>query len=155
MRLLARTVVLATAVLLLTAAPAFAAEITLTEDGFDPDSVEVTEGTTVVWRNATDETQTVVAEDGSWDSGPVEAGESFSIRVRDVGEIRYTTEDASAEGRIVVVAAVDEDPDDEVDDADEEEETALPTTGAEPLVLLAVALILFGSGSLLVRRAGT
>ncbi len=46
---------------------------------FRPTRLEITAGTTVVWTNGGQVVHTVTAEDGSFDSGPIEAGERRAI----------------------------------------------------------------------------
>ena len=46
---------------------------------FRPTRLEVTAGTTVVWTNGGQVLHTVTAEDGSFDSGPIEAGSRGAI----------------------------------------------------------------------------
>lgn len=150
-------VTLAVAMLVsLLAAPAHAAEIRLTEDGFDPDVVRVEAGTDVVWINASEGEQTIIGEDGTWDSGPLRTGETFSVALRDVGTVRYATADGSAEGRIIVRAAADTDDADDTDDTDDEveESVALPTTGLPSVALVGLAVLLFGAGAMVLRRVG-
>jgi LPXTG-motif cell wall-anchored protein len=152
------------ALLVLAALPALAAEIELTDDGFEPDEVTVDVGETVVWTNATDEEHTIVGQDGSWDSGPLAPGETFSVSLRSEGTVDYATEDDEHEGRILVVeggaAAGDDDGDEEGEategeSAEVEEEAAepsLPDTGVAALPMLLTGLVMVAGGGLMVRR---
>ena len=97
--------VLAGGFVAVSAAAALAAEVTLTPDGFEPEAVTVAAGTTVVWRNGTARPHTIRAQDGSWDSGPVSAGASFSVRMRTQGAVDYATADGAFAGTVIVTAA--------------------------------------------------
>jgi LPXTG-motif cell wall-anchored protein len=152
------------ALVVLVALPALAAEIELTDDGFEPDEVTVDVGETVVWTNATDEEHTIVGQDGSWDSGPLAPGETFSVSLRSEGTVDYATDDDEHEGRILVVeggAAADEDEGDDEGDTTEDEpaeveeeeaEPSLPDTGVSALPMLLTGLAMVAGGGLMVRR---
>jgi plastocyanin len=56
--------------------------ITITQFGFLPQSVEIAPGDTVVWRNFETVTHQVVADDGSFLSPVLSAGQSFSFTFR-------------------------------------------------------------------------
>lgn len=160
---LRRALGLAVLLLALAAAPARATEtvvVELTAEGFEPAEVTVPVGGTVVWHNESAATHTVVADDASWDTGPVEPGDTFSVRMRNAGEFGYATSDGVFEALIVVTAV--EEPDEEPvgDPAEERAEDpepegdpdeSLADTGDDLLVLLGAALVLLGAGSLLVR----
>lgn len=145
-----RVLVLAGLLTLALAAPALAAEITLTDDGFEPDEVTVPAGQTVTWVNATNDVQTVVAADGSWDSGPLQAGERFSVALREEGTVAYETADGDVAGEVEVAADASEGED--TDEAQPVSTGTMPTTGIPALTLLGAGLVLLGGGSLLVRR---
>jgi LPXTG-motif cell wall-anchored protein len=153
------TVLVATvAMLALLALPALAAEVSLTADGFDPETVEVTTGESIVWVNETDEEQTIVGDGAlAWDSGPIPPGGSFSVALRDTGRFQYATVDGEFEGTIRVTAAADEEADEDAeatdDDAEDTAAAQLPTTGEQTQILLGWALLLVGVGALLVQRA--
>lgn len=51
--------------------------------------IEISPGTTVVWTNEDPVIHTVTADDGSWDSGEVEPGRSWSRTFDDPGEYPY------------------------------------------------------------------
>jgi plastocyanin len=87
LRRLLATAGAALALVVLAAIPALAAEIALTDDGFEPDEVTVDVGETFVWTNETDSEQTIVGQDGSWDSGPLAPGETFSVSLRSEGKV--------------------------------------------------------------------
>ena len=59
---------------------------------FDPEELPVAPGTEVTWTNEDPEAHTVTAEDGSFDSGPIEPGRSFSVQVGAAGRISYICE---------------------------------------------------------------
>jgi plastocyanin/uncharacterized cupredoxin-like copper-binding protein len=56
---------------------------------FEPQDLSVAPGTEVTWTNEDPEAHTVTAEDGSFDSGPIEPGRAFSVRVDASGRVTY------------------------------------------------------------------
>jgi plastocyanin len=54
---------------------------------FDPSTLEVTPGTEVTWTNQDSAQHTVTADDGSFDSGPIDQGATFSTTVN--GPVTY------------------------------------------------------------------
>jgi plastocyanin len=56
---------------------------------FGPAQLQVTPGTTVTWINADSVPHRVTADDGSFDSGDLNYGESFSVRFDGTGTLRY------------------------------------------------------------------
>ena len=146
-------VLLVTVVLI--AAPALAADIRLTAGGFAPAAVLVEIGEEIVWVNQGERTRTVVGEDGTWDSGPLRPGETFSISLREPGTVRYATADGEMSGVIRVLEPVEEQPEAPVEEGTPDGSTAetLPDTGVEVAPVLAGGLALILAGGLLLRRA--
>lgn len=130
------------------AVPAFAATVRLTDSGFEPAELTIAPGETVVWTNATEQRQTIVGTDGSWDSGPLGPGETFSVQLRQPGTIGFRTEGGTAQGTVRVAAAAST-AQTTVDPA----EPALPRTGLPVLSLAALGALLVAGGVLFVRRA--
>ncbi|HEY7401266.1 MAG TPA: plastocyanin/azurin family copper-binding protein [Actinomycetota bacterium] len=56
---------------------------------FAPTDLEVPLGTEVTWMNHDPTTHTVTADDGSFDSGPLDGGASFSTPLTEAGEFTY------------------------------------------------------------------
>jgi plastocyanin len=56
---------------------------------FGQKRLEVSAGTTVQWTNNDPLVHTVTADDGSWDSGPIEPGKSWSHTFAQAGEFAY------------------------------------------------------------------
>lgn len=107
---------LALPVVVLLVTPALAAEVRLTDRGFSPRSTTVAAGEDIVWTNLSDAVQTIVGEDGTWDSGPLQPGETFTIALREPGTVRYATADGLREAEIHVTDPPDEDgPEDAAD----------------------------------------
>lgn len=80
-------------------------EVNIFDYTFMPARLEVTVGTTVTWVNNDVVAHTVMAEDGSFDSGVIDPGGSFSFTFEQAGEFPYTS-DASRNikpGTIVVM----------------------------------------------------
>jgi plastocyanin len=70
---------------------------------FRPTQLEVTTGTTVVWTNGGQVLHTVTAEDGSFDSGPIEPGSRGAIMFSRPGTYRFhCTPHPFMRGEIVV-----------------------------------------------------
>jgi hypothetical protein len=56
---------------------------------FDPDVIEVTAATEVTWTNGDPEAHTVTADDGSFDSGPVDPDGTFAASFDQAGSFTY------------------------------------------------------------------
>lgn len=56
---------------------------------FDPARVEIRAGDSVAWANADLAPHTATAEDGAWDTGPLERGEDGRITFETPGEHPY------------------------------------------------------------------
>jgi len=56
---------------------------------FNPKRLEIAPGTTVRWTNDDQLVHTVTADDGSWDSGPIEPGQSWSHTFAQPGEYAF------------------------------------------------------------------
>ena len=56
---------------------------------FAPVEVHVAPGTTVTWTNPSDVEHTVTADDGSFDSGNLEPGDTWSMEFDDPGRYQY------------------------------------------------------------------
>jgi len=57
---------------------------------FEPASVQVNPGDTITWTNTGSQVHTITAPDGSFDSGALKAGDSFSIVFSAPGTYAYT-----------------------------------------------------------------
>lgn len=153
---------LPTLLVVLGAAPGAGAEVVLEDTGFSPRTIEVEPGQSIMWVNGTDEVQTVIGEDGTWDSGPLQPGETFSVAFRDTGTFRYAADDGAVVGTVRVVEATQEaaaaptdaaEGESSADGTTQAEQAPLPTTGSRTLPLLGWGLVLLGTGALCVRRA--
>lgn len=136
------------AALLAAASTALAADVILGPGGFEPETVTVDPGEEIVWVNDSAAPQTIIGEDGSWDSGPLAAGETFSVALRTAGTVSYGTEDGVHLGRIDIRTAA---PTTEASDGQGEQVVAMPRTGRplRPATLLAVALLAAGGACVL------
>jgi plastocyanin len=56
---------------------------------FEPSTIEVSAGTEVTWTNGDPEEHTVTADDGTFDSGPIAGGKSYSVTVDQSGAVAY------------------------------------------------------------------
>jgi plastocyanin len=59
---------------------------------FDPAQVTIQPGTTVRWTNEGNTAHTVTADDGSFDSGTLQPGDSFMFTFQDTGTVAYHCE---------------------------------------------------------------
>jgi plastocyanin len=154
------------AILGVPATAALASNVRITPQGFEPQTVTVAPRQQVSWINETQDTLTLVADDDSWDSGPIAAGEAFSLDLRRPGTFPYATEDGRFSGTIEVAEVepteVPQEPTEVPQEPTEEpaelagaptEHVALAATGVPAgSALIAAGLLLVGGG-LLARRA--
>ena len=80
-RLTRRALLAAAAALLPSAAIAATHEVSITAEGFQPPRVEAEPGDTVIFTNAHDRAHTATADDGTFDTGRIQPGESQSVTV--------------------------------------------------------------------------
>jgi plastocyanin len=65
------------------------AEVSMANFKFSPAELTVKVGTKVTWTNTDSAGHTVTASDGSWDSGNLSQGQSFSMVFNKVGTVDY------------------------------------------------------------------
>jgi plastocyanin len=65
------------------------AAVTIGEEGFDPDTLEITAGTTVTWTNADDAPHTVTSHDDVFTSSGLVTDETFSFTFDTPGTYTY------------------------------------------------------------------
>lgn len=63
--------------------------VTIQGFAFDPPTTAVPTGTEVTWTNADPTAHTVTADNGSFDSGPLDQGGTFSMTFNEAGEVAY------------------------------------------------------------------
>jgi plastocyanin len=63
--------------------------VTIGEEGFDPETLEVTVGTTVTWTNADDAPHTVTSHDDAFASSGLVTDETFSFTFEEAGTYTY------------------------------------------------------------------
>jgi plastocyanin len=63
--------------------------VSIADFAFDPAELEVATGTEVMWTNDDQAPHTVTADDGAFDSGTLEPGETFSVAVEGNGPVTY------------------------------------------------------------------
>lgn len=183
MRRLGTLTALSAAFLLVLSGTALAdAKVTIGDDGFKPESVNVDIRESIIWTNATDADVSLVGTNPDWTSGPIEPGGTFQIKITENGTYSYASKDGSMEGTITVGAADNEDGEDAGNNAGGEDagnngggeddakkrdraakrntttvdpdDEALPRTGIDTMVpgALSVLLIVLGTGLLLVTH---
>jgi LPXTG-motif cell wall-anchored protein len=85
---------------------ASSASVTISDFKFTPDTVTVNEGDTVTWTNDGPSVHTATAEDGSFDTGALNKGESGSATFTQAGTISYIcSPHPFMHGKVVVQAA--------------------------------------------------
>ncbi|MGI9018299.1 MAG: cupredoxin domain-containing protein [Euzebya sp.] len=152
-------------VVVLVPTAAFAADVTVTGDGVEPNPVQVDIGEPVVFNNAGEDQVRLIDDAGRWDSGDLAPGETFRITFDVAGTFPFTSQDGAITGAIEVgggTPATDtpatDTPASEAPPSPMPTETGPPSdlaaTGipAAPLAL-AVVLALF-AGTVLLRRTG-
>jgi plastocyanin len=70
-------------------APAPGNAVTISVSAFRPDAITVSAGTTITWTNEDPVAHTVTADDGSWDSGSLARGATFSHTFEAAGTYAY------------------------------------------------------------------
>jgi plastocyanin len=88
-------VTLSMAALLISASAASGQEemtVSIQDFFFEPDQLTVAPGTTVTWVNDGQTPHTSTADDGTWDSGTLQPGESFSFTFDEPGTYSYLCE---------------------------------------------------------------
>jgi len=63
--------------------------VTMQDMRFDPYELKISEGETVTWVNTDDMVYSVTADDGSFDSGDIQPGGSYTRTFNTVGVISY------------------------------------------------------------------
>ena len=155
---------LSAAFLLALGGVAFAdADVTIGDDGLNPESVKVEIKEPIVWTNATDEDVSLVGKDPKWESGPIAPGDTFSIHVTQAGTFAYESADGSLSGEIVVAAAKGGNEGNggnkgnggneggRDDDEEEVVDPKMPETGINAVVPGALSVLLIGFGGGLLR----
>ena len=73
-------------------APNSTTTVNIHDRTFDPAAINVAPGTTVTWTNSDTEAHTVTADDGLFDSGVLEPGQSYSTWLGGAGTVTYHCE---------------------------------------------------------------
>jgi len=73
-------------------APAQPAEVRFADDEFNPKTINVAVGTTVVWRRSGTRPHTVTADDGSFNSGLLRGTDAFEVDFKTAGAFAYYCE---------------------------------------------------------------
>lgn len=63
--------------------------VMVVDSAFEEREISITVGTTIVWTHEGEIPHTVTADDGSFDSGNMESGNTFSITYDEVGTFPY------------------------------------------------------------------
>src|SRR5215204_6330575 len=66
-----------------------ARSVDIGDNFFDPPDVAVEPGSTITWTNNGDEPHTVTADDGSFDSGRLNPGDSYTVAFGGQGTVTY------------------------------------------------------------------
>ena len=65
-------------------------DVTIKDMKFDPDTLQIAVGETVVWTNNDDRDHTVTAKDGSFKSENLSKGDTFEHVFKKAGKFRYS-----------------------------------------------------------------
>ena len=131
--------------------------VAIVDFAFDPMLTGVAVGNAVTWTNYGAETHTVTADDSSFTSGPLAAGESFRATFAAGGSYTYRCRiHPRMTGTVVVNGGVGE-----TDAGTAEMEavpvvgvgTAAPRPGVAMAMAAAIAALVLGTASLILRRA--
>ena len=69
-----------------------ARSVEIGDNFFDPPDVAIEPGSTITWTNNGDEPHTVTADDGSFDSGVLNPGDSYTVAFGGQGTVTYHCE---------------------------------------------------------------
>ncbi len=69
-----------------------ARSVEIGDNFFDPPNASVEPGSTITWTNNGDEAHTVTADDGSFDSGVLNPGDSYTVAFGGQGTVTYHCE---------------------------------------------------------------
>jgi plastocyanin len=140
--------------------------VIIVDNAYQPKQIEVDPGTTVMWTQEGELPHTVTADDGSFDSGEMGQGDTYSRTFQQSGSYPYYCTFHGAPGGegmsgVVVVAGAPGGPSDSADtpgapgEGERDPGTILADTGTSvvPLSLVALALLVAGIGLLLAGRA--
>lgn len=100
--------------------------IEIVDFAFSPATIEIPAGTVVTWTNNDSAPHTVTADDGSFDSGTIESGASFSLPFNEPGTYTYHCEFHPNMTATIVVTEAEEEAEDTP--TSEPEETPEPET---------------------------
>ena len=140
--------------------------VNVVDDSFTPGQITVDAGTTITWSNSGQNPHTVTADDGSFDSGTMQAGDTFSSTFGTSGTFAYHCTIHGGPGGIgmsgVVVVRGTEATDGTGGDGGGETTTDgtadLPATGASVTTTTAgaaaIVLAVIGLGAVVGSRAG-
>ena len=140
--------------------------MTISDFKFSPKTVTVNEGDSVTFTNDGPTVHTATAEDGSFDTGNLNAGDSDTVTFDSAGTIAYIcTPHPFMKGTVVVQAASSGSGGSGSDTGDADEPTAttaddtasdsgddLPATGLETLAIALLGMATLGAGLILRRR---
>ena len=79
-------------------------KVAITASGYTPSSVTLAVGQTVEFANDTTTTETVTADDGTFDSGPIPAGGGYSMALGGTGAFTFHSNDDATLNGLVTVA---------------------------------------------------
>ncbi|HEY0583459.1 MAG TPA: S8 family serine peptidase, partial [Chloroflexota bacterium] len=82
-------------------------EVSIADSGFQPASLSLNPGDAVHWTNTSAQPQTVTADDGLFDSGPIPPGGGFSLAIASAGGHAYgSTTNPALRGTLTVSGSV-------------------------------------------------
>lgn len=78
-------------------------EVQMVNISFDPAEITIPVASTVIWTNADSVAHTTTADDGTWDSGTMEPGDTFEFTFDEPGTYSYVCEIHPAQMQATVV----------------------------------------------------
>ena len=136
------------------------ASVSAVDNDFDPAEIEVSSGTTITWTNDGSTPHTVTADNGSFESGNLDPGDSFEQTFTEAGSYSYYCDyhgDEGGTGMSGVVTVTDDGPDDPTDppggdgNGDGDPADTLPQTGVDIWAYVYLALAFIGVGAIFWR----
>jgi plastocyanin len=134
---------------------AIAASVSMVDSAFRPASITVDAGEAITWTNDGDLPHTATADDGSFDTGTLDAGDSGSVTIDEPGTYPYYCKLHGAPGGVGMAGTITVAEAGGGKGGNNGGNGGLPQTASPLPLLAATGLVLILGGILLGRRAGS